>query len=317
MRSSLPPLGALRAFVSVARHLSFSKAAKELHVTPAAITHQIHTLERDLGAPLFYRNRKYVALTRMGEACLPELQHAFELMRSAVANARAASERSVLNVSVGPAFASKVLLPRLREFSECYPDIDIRLSATAQLADLTDGATDLAIRYGPGKYKGVYAERMLPESVTPMCAPILVEKNAGLKDPADLHGCKLIHDLSIPTPGAQPDWRAWLIKAGVPDIEGGPSLRFSLADLALQAAINGFGVVLGRTTLAYDDLRNRRLVMPFTLELPAQFSYFIVIPQRTRKDKAVARFRDWLMDVASELQASLPRRRTSPLSALR
>lgn len=317
MRSSLPPLGALRAFVSVARHLSFSKAAKELHVTPAAITHQIHALERDLGAPLFYRNRKYVALTRMAEACLPELQQAFDLMRSAVVNARAATERSALNVSVSPAFASKVLLPRLREFSETYPDIDIRLSATAQLADLTDGTTDLAIRYGGGKYKGSCAERMLLESVTPMCAPGFSEKNGGLKSPTDLRGCKLIHDLSIAMPGAQPDWRAWLGKAGVPEIETGPSLRFSLADLALQAAINGFGVVLGRTTLAHDDLRSRRLVMPFTLELPAQFSYFVVIPERRRKDKAVARFRDWLMDVASQLEASLPRRRASPASISR
>jgi LysR family transcriptional regulator, glycine cleavage system transcriptional activator len=156
---------------------------------------------------------------------------------------------------------------------------------------------------------------MLLESVTPMCAPGLVDKNDGLKSPADLRGYKLIHDLSIPTPGAQPDWRAWLIKAGVPEIETGPALRFSLADLALQAAINGFGVVLGRTTLAHEDLQSRRLVRPFALELSTQFSYFVVIPQRKRKDKAVARFRDWLMDVASQLAASLPRRRASMASA--
>jgi LysR family glycine cleavage system transcriptional activator len=317
MRSSLPPLGSLRAFVSVARHLSFSKAAKELHVTPAAITHQIHALERDLGAPLFYRNRKYVALTRMAEACLPELSQAFDLLRSAVANARAATDRSVLNVTVGPAFASKVLLPRLTEFSECYPDIDIRVSANAQLADLTDGTTDLAIRYGPGKYKGAYSERMLLESVTPMCASSLVEKNGGLREPMDLRSCKLIHDLSIATPGAQPDWPTWLRKAGVPEIETTRGLRFSLADLALQAAINGFGVVLGRTTLAYDDLQSRRLIMPFELKLPAKFSYFVVIPERKRKDKAVGRFREWLMDVAALLQPPTSRRRALPPVAVR
>jgi LysR family glycine cleavage system transcriptional activator len=311
MRSSLPHLTSLRAFVSVARHLSFSKAAKELHVTPAAITHQIHSLERDLGAPLFYRNRKYVTLTRMAEACLPELSQAFDLMKLAVANARAATDRSVLNVSVGPAFASKVLLPRLTEFSECYPDIDIRVSASTQLADLSDGATDLAIRYGAGKYKGAYSERILVESVAPMCAPSLGEKNGGLRDPTDLRNCKLIHDLSIATPGAQPDWQTWLRKAGVPEIETDRGLRFSLADLALQAAINGFGVVLGRTTLAYDDLQNRRLIMPFKLELKAKFSYFVVIPERKRKDKAVGRFREWLMDVAASLQSPSSRGRVS------
>jgi LysR family glycine cleavage system transcriptional activator len=312
MRSSLPPLSSLRAFVSVARHLSFSKAAKELHVTPAAITHQIHALERDLGAPLFYRNRKYVTLTRMAEACLPEMSQAFDLLRSAVASARAATDRSVLNVSVGPAFASKVLLPRLTEFSECYPDIDIRVSASVQLADLSDGATDLAIRYGPGKYKGAYSECLLVESVAPMCAPSLAEKYGGLRDPADLRNYKLIHDLSIPTPGAQPDWQSWLRRAGVPEIETARGLRFSLADLALQAAINGFGVVLGRTTLAYDDLQSRRLIMPFNLQLPAKFSYFVVIPERKRKDKAVGRFREWLLDVAKLLQPPPPRKRASP-----
>src|SRR5262249_39757378 len=156
-----------------------------------------------------------------------------------------------------------------------------------QLADLTDGATDLAIRYGAGKYRGAHAERMLPESVTPMCAPGLAEKNDGLKSPAGLRNCKLIHDLSVSTPGAQPDWSTWLGKAGVPDVEAGPGLRFSLADLALQAAINGFGVVLGRTTLAHDDIQSRRLVAPFALELPAKFSYFVVNPQRKKSDKAV------------------------------
>jgi LysR family transcriptional regulator, glycine cleavage system transcriptional activator len=168
MRTSLPPLSALRAFVSVARHLSFSKAAKELHVTPAAITHQIHALERDLGTQLFLRNRKYITLTRTAEACLPELSQAFEMLKSGVANARAVSNRAVLNISAAPAFASKLLLPRLTEFSELHPDIDIRLNATEQLVELGDGDTDLAIRFGGGKYKGVHAERMLLESVVPM-----------------------------------------------------------------------------------------------------------------------------------------------------
>src|SRR5579871_4994299 len=133
MGASLPPLGALQAFVAVARHLSFSKAAEELHVTPAAITHQVHNLEHNLGTRLLQRSTRYVTLTQTGEACLPELVQALEMLRSAVENARVASDRAVLNVSVSPAFASKLLLPRLPEFSELHADIDIRLSATAQL----------------------------------------------------------------------------------------------------------------------------------------------------------------------------------------
>jgi LysR family glycine cleavage system transcriptional activator len=199
-----------------------------------------------------------------------------------------------------------LLLPRLTEFSELHPDIDIRVSATAQLAELNDGETDVAIRFGAGKYKGAYVEQMLPEFVVPMCAPALMEKGAGLKKPEDLRHYKLIHDLSIVTPEIQPDWRTWLRKAGVTGIEPSPGLRFSLADLALQAAINGFGVVLGRKTLAQDDIKHHRLVLPFDLELPVGFSYYIVIPAAKFRSRAVGEFRDWLMSVAAELQAPAP-----------
>ena len=300
MGSSLPPLGALQAFVAVARHLSFSKAAEELHVTPAAITHQVHNLESNLGTRLLQRNTRYVTLTPTGESCLPELVQALELLRAAVENARAVSDRAVVNISVAPAFASKLLLPRLPEFSELHNDIDIRVSATTQLVDLSDGDTDLAIRFGPGKYRGAYVERLLPESVVPMCAPALLSKGNGLLDPGDLRHYKLIHDVSIVTPEVQPDWRAWLAKAGATGVDPARGLRFSLADLALQAAINGFGVVLGRKTLARDDLRNGRLALPFALELPVSFSYFVVIPTSKFRDRAVGKFRDWLMSIAAE-----------------
>jgi LysR family glycine cleavage system transcriptional activator len=309
MGSSLPPLGALQAFVAVARHLSFSKAAEELHVTPAAITHQVHNLEHNLGTRLLQRNTRYVTLTQTGEACLPELVQALEMLKSAVKNARVTTDRAVLNVSVSPAFASKLLLPRLPEFSERHADIDIRVSASAQLADLSNGDTDLAIRFGPGKYRGAYVERMLPESVAPMCAPALLSKANGIKVAGDLRSHKLIHDVSIVTPEVQPDWRAWLAKAGANGIDPARGLRFSLADLALQAAINGFGVVLGRKTLARDDLRDGRLALPFELELPVSFSYFVVIPTSKFKDQAVGKFRDWLMAIAAEPRPEKKRRR--------
>jgi LysR family glycine cleavage system transcriptional activator len=302
----MPPLNALRTFVTVARHLSFSKAAHELHVTPAAVTHQIHALERDLGAQLFHRNRKYVTLTRTAEACLPELVQAFEMLKSGVASARATTGRIVLNVSVGPSFASKLLLPRLPEFSEIHPDIDIRVSATEQLADLRGGDTDLAIRFGGGKYKGAHVERLLPESVIPMCSPALAEKGNGLRTPDDLRNHKLIHDLSIITPGVQPDWSAWLSRANVTGIDPSYGLRFSLADLAIQAAINGFGVALGRKTLAQDDIKNGRLVTPLDLELPVSYSYFVVIPNSKLKSRPVREFRNWLVTTAFTIKRRNP-----------
>jgi len=308
MPSPLPPLGILRAFIAVARHLSFSKAAKELHVTPAAVTHQIHALERNLGAALFRRNRRYVVLTRTAEACLPDLVEAIERLSSVVANARTDTGRVVLNVSVSPAFASKLLLPRLTEFSEACPDFDIRLTATAQLVDLGDGDTDLAIRFGAGKYKGAFVEKLLSEHVAPMCAPQLIAKGTGITEPGDLRHYRLIHDLSVATPEVQPDWRTWLLRAGAKGVDPNRGLRFTLADLALQAAINGFGVVLGRKTLARDDLDSGRLILPLELELPVDFSYFILIPTNKLKNRAVGQFRDWLKRIASQLEAPAGKR---------
>lgn len=302
MSSPLPPIGMLRAFIAVARHLSFSKAAQELHVTPAAITHQIHALESNLGASLFHRNRRYVMLTRTAEACLPDLIEAVERLTSVVANARVDIGRVVLNVSASPAVASKLLLPRLTGFSESYPDIDLRITATTQLMDLGDGETDLAIRYGAGKYKGAFVEKLLPEHVAPMCAPKLIAKGNGIKVPNDLRHYKLIHDLSVATPEVQPDWRSWLLSAGAKGVDPNRGLRFSLADLALQAAINGFGVVLGRKTLARDDLNSGRLILPLDLELPVNFAYFIVIPTNKLKSRAVGQFRDWLRLIASQME---------------
>jgi LysR family glycine cleavage system transcriptional activator len=294
--------------MAVARHLSFSKAAKELHVTPAAITHQIHALEHNLGAQLFHRNRRYVTLTRTAETCLPELIQAFEMLRCAVSNARAVTERAVLNVSASPAFASKLLLPRLTEFSELHPDIDIRVTATAQLVDLGDGDTDLAIRFGMGRYKGAHVERLLPEHVVPMCAPQLLAKGNGITVPNDLRHYRLIHDLSVATPEIQPDWGTWLLHAGAKDVDPARGLRFTLADLALQAAINGFGVVLGRKTLARDDIDSGRLLLPLALELPVSFAYFIVIPTNKVKNRPVGQFRDWLMSMATRMESPVGNR---------
>ena len=290
--------------MAVARHLSFSKAARELHVTPAAVTHQIHALEQNLGARLFHRNRRYVTLTRTAEACLSDLVAAFEMLNAAVAKARSDKERAALNVSVSPAFASKLLLPRLTEFSELHPDIDIRVTATAQLVDLGDGETDLAIRFGMGKYKGAFVEKLLPEKVVPMCAPELLARGNGIAVPNDLRHFKLIHDLSVVMPEMQPDWRTWLLKAGAKGVDPARGLRFTLADLAIQAAINGFGVVLGRKTLARDDINDGRLLLPFELELPVSFSYFVVIPTNKTRNQAVGQFRDWLMSIASRMESS-------------
>lgn len=305
MFSSLPPLGSLRAFIAVARHLSFSKAAAELHVTPAAVTHQIHSLERDLGTSLFRRNRRFVELTPAAEACLPELIETLEKLSLVVSDARARTNREVLNVSVSPAFASKLLLPRLTDFYERHPEIDIRVSATAQLVNLGDGHTDLAIRFGAGKYNGTFVEKLLPESVAPMCAPRLASTGHKLDTADALRHHRLIHDLSVATPEVQPDWRSWFVKAGTKGVDTERGLRFTLADLALQAAINGFGVVLGRKTLARDDLASGRLVQILDLEMPVLFSYFVVIPTGKLKNPSVGHFRDWLMRMASMEEAAI------------
>ena len=294
MQKTLPPLSAIKAFEAVARHMSFSRAAEELHVTPAAVSQQIRLLEQLLGGLLFARTKRSVALTDMAKRMLPDVQAGLEALSRAVSSKMSPSEEQALSISVAPSFASKWLLPRLHDFNDRYPDVDLRISATVALADFRQDNVDIAIRLGHGNYPGLNSEPLFPETVGPLCSPALLKAKGPLRKPDDLRAHRLLHDTSIPGENEQNTWERWLKLAGATQVAPHRGTKFSLAELALQAAIDGAGVVMGRMVLAEGDLAAGRLVKPFKAVLPLDVSYFLVSAKSSPRRFEIHCFREWL-----------------------
>jgi LysR family glycine cleavage system transcriptional activator len=293
----LPPLSALRAFEAAARLMSFSKAAEELAVTPAAISHQIAALEADLGVKLFRRLNRAIELTPSGRLLLPGLSDAFAGMQAAVRRLRAHNETGTLTVTASPSFAGKWLVLRLHRFHARCPEVDVRVSATDNLVDLTQGDFDMGIRYGTGRYPGLVVEKLLENEVFPACSPELLKSGPPLRTPEDLRRHTLIEADLIGRDPLMPSWSMWLKAAGVADPPA-PGLSFSGSHLALDAAIAGHGVVLAYSTIAAADLAAGRLVRLFSLSLPDHFAYYIATAPGALERPKVKAFRDWLREEA-------------------
>lgn len=298
MAQRLPPLNSLRAFAVAARHLSFTKAASELNVTPAAVSQQVRILEDFIGVALFRRHNRTLLLTDAGQACLPGLTEGFEKLAEAIARVGAAGRTGVLTVSVAPSFAAKWLVPRLDSFREAHPELDVRVSASVQLVDFAREDVDLAIRYGPGRYPGLDVRHLLPESIEVVCSPQLLSGERALKTPAGLKSHTLLHDDNPEQDPTCPDWRMWLRAAGINDVDWTRGPRFNQSSLVLEAAISGKGVALAKSTLARADVAAGRLVNPFGGSSPVEFAYYIVVPPPKAKLPKVVMFRDWLLQEA-------------------
>jgi len=294
MNSHLPPLSALRAFEAAARHMSFSKAATELHVTPAAISHQIHALEEDLGIRLFHRMNRSIELTASARILFPGLSEAFAGIQSSVRRLRAHNDTGTLTVTASPSFAAKWLVLRLHRFQEQCAEVDVRISATDEVVDLTKGDFDIAVRYGAGQYPGLDVELLFTDEVFPACSPQLLATGAPLRTPDDLSLHNLIHDQAVERDPLVPTWPMWLKAAGVKNVPAAAGLSFNNMHLALDAAIAGHGVVLAHSAIAAADLAAGRLVRLFTLALPDQFAYYIVTAPGALERPKVRAFRDWL-----------------------
>jgi len=294
MNSHLPPLSALRAFEAAARHVSFSKAADELNVTPAAVSHQIHALEQDLGVRLFHRLNRSIELTTSAQILLPGLTEAFAGIQSSVRRLRAHNDTGTLTVTASPSFAAKWLVLRLHRFHDLCPQIDVRISATDEVVELTKGDFDVAVRYGTGKYPGLDVELLFTNEVFPACSPQLLTAGPPLRTPDDLPLHNLIHDQAIERDPLVPTWPMWLKAAGVKNIPAAGGLSFNNMHLSLDAAIAGHGVVLAYSTIAAADLAAGRLVRLFSLALPDQFAYYIVTAPGALERPKVTAFRNWL-----------------------
>jgi LysR family glycine cleavage system transcriptional activator len=290
----LPPLSALRAFEAAARLQSFSKAADELGVTPAAISHQIAALEADLGVSLFRRLNRAVEPTASARVLLPGLSEAFSGIQASVRRLRAHNDTGTLTVTASPSFAGKWLVQRLYRFLAIAPEVDVRISASDEVVDLTRGDFDLAIRYGTGRYPGLTVELLLQNEVFPVCSPNLLRLGPPLDAPADLRHHALLHDQAVDRDPLVPTWSMWLKAAGVSDEAASRGLTFSTNILALEAAIAGHGVTLAYSTTVAADLAAGRLVRLFSLALPDLFAYYVVTAPGALERPKVRAFRDWL-----------------------
>jgi LysR family transcriptional regulator, glycine cleavage system transcriptional activator len=292
MTRRLPPLNALRAFEAAARHLSFTRAADELHVTQTAISHQIRGLEERLGVRLFRRLPRGLLLTEEAQRYLPPVRDAFDRIAAATEQLGAGSSGGRLTVSVLPSFAAKWLVPRLGRFRVAHPDLDLRISASSQLVDFARDDVDVAIRMGRGRYPGLRVDRLFGESMVPVCAPELLTGPQPLRRPEDLRHHVLLHD------DDHTGWQLWLELAGVKGVDPRRGPIFTDSAMVVQAAAEGQGVAIARRVLAAADLAAGRLVQPFEVSVPHDLAYYLVSPEATAEQPRIKAFRAWLLTEA-------------------
>ncbi|PSL20936.1 transcriptional regulator GcvA [Shimia abyssi] len=293
MSDRLPPLTALRAFEAAARHMSFARAADELHVTPAALSFQIKSLEDHLGTPVFLRLNRAVDLTEAGRALAPGVTEAFQTLNTAWRSTQRLTNDTTLMVTAGPAFTAKWLAPRFYEFARAHPDIDLRFSATLRALDFTRDEVDVAIRFGMDKAEpGLWSLPLEGEWVCPVMTPEMAER---FPTPESLAQATLIHDDSISFLRPRADWAAWFRLMGLPfDATHGP--RFTGADHAVDAALAGAGIVMGRRALVVKDLFEGRLVAPFAHAIELQARFRFVCQSGAENRPHIAAFRHWVLD---------------------
>ncbi len=299
---NLPPLNGLRAFEAAARNLSFAKAAAELNVTPAAVSHQIRSLERTVGVRLFRRLNRSIVLTDAGARTYPGIKASFEELHRAVGRIGAPDRADrVVIATISPHFAAKWLVPRLSRFIERHPEIDLRIAASNAVIDLTTDKADVAIRYNLGNNNGLVADKLMDEAVTPMVSPKLLSGPSPIHSPADLQNHALIHDDTLLRHWPDsPAWSKWLDLAGYPELDVNTGLHFDHSDHCIDAAIQGAGVVLGRRAMSSRDIELGHLVAPFDLDLPFQGGIYSVTTERKSENPDIRAFRDWLREEASQ-----------------
>jgi len=290
-----PPHAAFRAFEAAARHASFAKAADELNVSPAAISQQIQALEAYAGQPLFRRLGRGVELTDAGKAAFRHASEGLAALAEAARVMRLPLRSQRVSVSAAPSFAMKWLAPRLEKFKEAHPEVEVWISADMAVVDFAVTDVDIAIRYGAGGYRETNAERLMAESVLPICSPLLLEGENGLKTPGDLARFALLHDESPDQDPSCPTWDMWLMARGVEGVDARKGLRLNPSSLVIEAAIAGKGVALAKRHLAAADLALGRLVAPFgETGTPINFAYWMVWPRGRTVSPALRSFMEWL-----------------------
>nr|WP_321241671.1 transcriptional regulator GcvA [uncultured Tolumonas sp.] len=296
MSRRLPPLNALKAFEAAARHLSFTKAAEELFVTQAAISHQIKTLEDFLGLKLFRRRNRSLLLTEEGQGYYQDIRSIFSSVCEATERLMARSAKGTLTVTMQPSFAIQWLVPRLSLFSQLHPEIDVRIKAVDQDADTLIDDVDIAIYYGDGHWSDLQMYKLHSEYRIPVCSPSLLQ-GKNLTKPEDLAQFSLLHDAS------RHDWSRWLRQVGVSLPNAGQGPIFSHSAMVLQAAVLGQGVALGHSLLSRPEIQAGRLVCPLPQTLINDNAYYLVMAPGHDTLGKVAAFRDWIVALVQQEEA--------------
>lgn len=297
-------LNALRAFEASARHQSFSGAAAELNVTPAAVGQLVRTLEDWLGTPLFLRGnsgRARLVPTETAERALLDIRAGFDRLALGLERLREGSASGVLTVAVSPAFAAKWLLPRIESFQAAWPETDVRLDTNLKPVDFVAQRIDIGVRYGTGSWPGLLADKLMDEEVYPVCSPKLLHEHGRLQKPHDLASETLIHDLSMDSHTGFPTWDTWLQKAGVADVSTTRGMKINNSAAVLQTAIDGHGIALARSAMAHDDLASGRLVRLFPeVSCASPLAYYVVYRAECSSLPRLTAFRDWLLKEAAQ-----------------
>lgn len=292
----LPPLNSLKAFEAAARNLSFTKAAEELFVTQAAISHQIKLLEEHLGIKLFMRRNRSLLLTEDGQSYYLDIKEIFASLYDATEKLLTRGAKGSISIALTPSFAIQWLIPKLTEFNRLHPDIDVKIKAVDQEdGSLTDDV-DVAIYYGLGNWNGVVADKLLTEYFVPVCSPTLLTASAPLREPSDLVNHTLLHDMT------RTHWKDWVKMVGIENVNVNQGPIFSHSSMVLQAAIHGQGLAMGNSVFIKPELEAGRLVTPFEQVLLSKNAYFLVCREPQVEAPKIVAFRDWLLDMIAKEQ---------------
>jgi len=296
----LPSLGALRVFEAAARYESFSRAATELFVTHGAVSHQMRTLENELGVPLFERRGKRVMLTHAGRAYADRVREALDQIAQATHQLRAGNRDNRLAISTMPSFAARWLTPHIGTFIERHPELEVELFSSPALVDFGREEMDVALRMGSGNYPGLYVEKLLDDVFFPVCSPSF---NGGRlpRTVAEMATMTLLRSEGE-------DWEPWFEAAGVSGfVEPRGGLMFQDSSLLLQAAAAGQGIALIRPTLAFNELLAGRVVRLFETTTPCPWNYYFVCPHSALQTPKMQAFRAWLLPEIAAFKLKLAR----------
>lgn len=303
MPRSLPPLTALRTFEVASRLGSFTRAARELHVTPAAVSHQIRGLEEYLGVTLFRRTTRKLVPTEQAKAAADSLREAFDRIGQGVDLLRSSGRSGSLSVSATPAFASRWLVGRLTRFQRQHSRIQLNVKVSPLPVDFDQDEVDIAVRIGRGGFPGVIAVPLFDEWIAPVASPAFLRQHS-VRRPADIAKATLLHDGSMRRAGRPQGWQEWFRAAGAPQAEARHGMHFDDGQLVLQAAATGSGIALGRLVYAVDDLATKRLRIVSPPVIRLDIRYHLLIPESRASLPTVVAFREWIEREAAAFRRS-------------